>query len=198
MQLKITTPIPLSRFSLSKKIKTGPIHIRGSSQTPTLRKKFSPHLNKSFNCYEEPSTLQSYSRNSPSILRETLTIRKTKNRLRVNQKLTVPSVLNQIKSEMTNKNYRKAMDLLNRVMNEDGNIEVKYYRGICFMHLKLYSEALSELKTIQENSPSYDPQLYIALYMCYMCLSEYPSALNHYQLVLKIFKSLFAKRSNVE
>lgn len=187
MQLKNTTPVPSSRFSLSKKLKTGPISIRGSSQTPTLRKKFSPHLNKSFNCYEEPSVLPSYSRNSPSILRETITIRRTKNRLRVSPKAGVPNLLPQIKIEMLNKNYRKALDLINRAAQDEGGVDLKYYRGVCFLHLKLFSEALNDLKTVQDLSPSYDPQLYVAVYMCHMYLTTYPLALKALNNCIKVF-----------
>jgi predicted Zn-dependent protease len=187
MQLKITTPVPSSRFSLSKKLKSNSIHIRGASQTPTLRKKFSPHLNKSFNCYEEASVLPNYSRNSPSILRETLVMKKTKNRLRVSPKLSSANALSLAKREMSGKNYRKALDLLNRVIHEDSSQDGKYYRGVCLMHMKQYNEALSDLNFIKETSPLYDPQLYIALYMCHMYLNDYSSAIKSLSICVKLF-----------
>lgn len=178
MLLKLTTPVPSSRLSLSKKLKSTIHNIRGSSQTPTLRKKFSPHLNKSFNCYEEPSTLPSYSRQSPSILRDSVALKKTKNRLRITSKSSTTNIFSQAKAEMSSKNYLKALDILNKLLQEDSsNIEVLYSRGVCLMHLKLHSEAISDLKRVQEFSPMYDPQLYIALYMSYMYVNDYPSAM---------------------
>ena len=187
MQLKITTPVPSSRFSLSKKLKSNSIHIRGTSHTPTLRKKFSPHLNKSFNCYEEPSIFPNYSRNSPSILRDNLVIRKTKNRLRVGTKLSNSNALSVAKAEMSSKNYRKALDLLNKLINEESTTDCKYYRGVCLMHMRQYNEALQDLSTVRELSPSYDPQLYIAFYMCYMYLTDYSSALRSLTQCTKVF-----------
>ena len=178
MLLKLTTPVPSSRLSLSRKLKNTIISIRGSSQTPTLRKKFSPHLNKSFNCYEEPSILPSYNRQSPSMLRDSLASKKTtKNRLRVVTKSSTISLFSQAKSEMTNKNYMKALDLLNKLLQEESNMDIQYYRGVCLMHLKMHTEAISDLKQVQEALPLYDPQLYIALYMCCVSINSFSEAL---------------------
>ena len=187
MLLKLSTPIPSSRLSLTKKLKMNMINIRGSSQTPTLRKKFSPHLNKSFNCYEESSVLPSYSRQSPSILRDSLAIKKTKNRIRIISKTSTINAFSQAKLEMNAKNYRKALDLLNKLLQEESNSDLLYFHGVCLMHLKLYSEAISDLKSVQEMSPSYDPQLYIALYMCYLYTNEIPSALKALTSGIRLF-----------
>lgn len=187
MLLKISTPVPSSKPSLSKKLKSNILQIRGSSQTPTFRKKFSPHLNKSFNCYEEPSVLPSYNRQSPSILRDTLSSKKTKNRLRITTRFSTNSLFSQAKSEMNSKNYRKALDLLNKIIQEDQNIDILYCRGVCMMHLKLYNEAISDLKQVLEQNSLYDEQLYIALYMCYVYINDYGVALKVLTNALKSF-----------
>lgn len=187
MLLKITTPVPSSRLSLSKKLKNNIIHIRGSSQTPTLRKKFSPHLNKSFNCYEEPSVLPSYNRQSPNMLRDSIVLKRPKNRIRITSRSSTANLFSLAKAEMTGKNYLKALDLLNKVLQEENNPDILYSRGVCLMHLKSYPEALIDLKQILESFPLYDPQLYIALYMCYLHSNNFSLALKTLNSALKVF-----------
>lgn len=187
MILKLTTSIPSSRYSLSKKFKNPINHIRGSSQTPTLRKKFSPLLNKSFNCYEEPYILPSYNRQSPLVQRESLPVRKTKNRLRIASRSSTTNLFSLAKSEMNGKNYARALELINKIASEDMNTDTFYLKAVCLMHLKQFTAALAVFMTVQESVPDYDAQLYIALYMCYLHLNDFSSALKTLNTGLKLF-----------
>ena len=189
MLLRLLSPIRKSKLSLTKKLKTHVINLRGTSQTPTLRKKISPHLNKSFNCYDDP-LVSTYGKQSPLILHDPIPIKtKTKKRIRINSKTSVINSFAQAKEEMNSKNFPKALELLNKLYQEENSIDVLYFRGVCFMHLRLYTDAITDLKNVQQASPLYDSQLYIALYMCYLYINQITLAFKSLTSGIKVFEN---------
>jgi tetratricopeptide (TPR) repeat protein len=187
MLFKVSTPVPNSGLSLTRKLKTNVIHLRGSSQTPTLRKKFTPHLNKSFNCYEDPSNYTLNIRTSPNTLKETFSIRKTRNRIKVTGKVQKPDLLTEAKTELESKNYKKALELLDQISVEEKTVEVSFLRGLCSVNLKLFAEALAEFKRIQLLEAGYDPQLYAGIYACYEALNDISAGIRSLNVGLRLF-----------
>jgi tetratricopeptide (TPR) repeat protein len=151
-----------------------PSHPRPASQTPIIRKKFTPTTNKSFICYKDKSAPKHSRASSFDKTRDfsgklkTRTSKSLKNSGKVLISTREFAVLESAKAEMTEGNYEKATELLGRCLKNDGmNLEALYSRGVSFMHLEKYELAIKDFLVVFEVDPGFDKQLYIALYMCY-------------------------------
>ena len=151
-----------------------PSHPRPSSQTPTIRKKFTPTVNKSFICYKDKSAARhnravSFDRSRDfSAKTKQRPSRSLKNSGKVLISTREVQPIDSAKGEMHAGNYEKAVDLLNKLLKTEGmNLEAVYSRGVSFMHLHKYELAIKDFSVVMELDPAFDKQLYIALYMCY-------------------------------
>lgn len=153
------------------------------TQSPCLKKKFTPTVNKSFTCYKEKAQNKHSRASSLDKSKENnSTMRRSKNRsLRFNTKIfSQPKEISidYAKSQMELGNYAKAIEILNTIMrSETENCEFLYSRGVCFMHLHQYKLAIDDLLKVADKDPIFDKQLYIALYMCYMSSNQFVLAL---------------------
>ena len=195
MLLKVSSKLrPSIGISQPRMRSRTPSQPRPSSQTPTIRKKFSPTVNKSFTCYKE-QTLPKHGR--ASSLDKTrdnnysFKHTRTKSLKGSGKTLTLvkeSSVLDSAKLEMSYGNYAKALDLLNKYLNSHpSSLDGVYSRGVCFMHLHKSEQAVKDLGKVAEIDPIYDRQLYMALYMCFMTLGQPILALRYLTRGLKNF-----------
>ena len=165
-------PSPIG-ININRMISKTPTNPR--TQSPALKKRFTPTVNKSFTCYKEKSLAKHQRASSLDKNKEnTAALRRSKNRsLKFNIKFINPQskevTLDNAKQEMEKGNYTKAKELLNQITKpESETLEFLYSRAVCCMHLKQYPSAIEDFLAVSENDPVFDKQLYIALYMCYM------------------------------
>lgn len=156
-----------------------PSHPRPSSQTPIIRKKFTPTTNKSFICYKDKQGPKhtracSYDKNRDlSAKLKTRTTKSLKNSGKVLISTREFAVVDSAKVEMNEGNYAKVIEILNKCVKADAlNLEALYSRGVCFMHVEKYELAIRDFLIVFEAEPGFDKQLYVALYMCYNYLGK--------------------------
>ena len=160
--------------------------------SPTLKKKFTPTVNKSFTCYKEKIQSKHQRASSFERSKENLgNVRKSKNRsFRFTSKiLQNPKEvsLDQIKQEMETGNYEKALSLLSNFPKLEDSGELLYSRGVCFMHIKNYKQAIEDFHSLIEKDPNFDPQVYIALYMSYVSTNQLALSLKYISKGLRRF-----------
>ena len=190
---KIRPSLGISQSRMRSKT---PCQQRPSSQTPTIRKKFTPRVNKSFTCYTDQKIPKHSRTSSLDKAREVnASIKHSKTRsLKSSGKILAPSKeilsLDSAKIEMNYGNYLKALDLLNKSLKIDAtSLEGIYSRGVCYMHLTKFELAIKDFIKVLEIDPIFDRQLYIALYMCCSSLNQQTAAIQYLSKGLKKFPS---------
>lgn len=185
MLLKAPSKIrPTLRISQSRTRSKTPLQQRPSSQTPTIRKKFSPTVNKSLTCYKDQPIAKHSRTSSLDKTREcnsSFKHAKTKS-LKSSGKIVLNTreiiSLDNVQGEMAVGNYQKAIEMIGKILkNDSGNLEAIYSRGVCFMHLKKYDQAIKDFVQVMDIDPGFDQQLYMALYMSYNSINQPSSAL---------------------
>lgn len=153
MLLKISTKIRPSIAILQSRMRSRtPSQPRPSSQSPTIRKRFTPTVNRSFACYKEQS-LPRHNRVSsldktrePNISFKHALTKSLKGSGKALTLVKEPSVLDSSRLEMGYGNYGKALDLLNKYLNSYPNsLDGVYSRGVCFMHLHRSDQPVKDL-----------------------------------------------------
>jgi tetratricopeptide (TPR) repeat protein len=187
LQPRNMSPIDLNIKRMISKTPTNP-----RSHSPSLKKKFTPNVNKSFTCYKDKIPNKHQRTYSLDKNKETSTIHRSKYRsIKTNPRAlsqTKDSTFEIAKLEIKNNNYRKAIEILNHLeLPETENLEVVYNRGVCYMHLGQYKLAINDFVFVIETDPVFDKQVYIALYMCYMSCDQFLLALRSLSKALKKF-----------
>lgn len=71
-----------------------------------------------------------------------------------------------IKSEISKKNYFKALSIADQFLSNNKDNEIVFYRGLCYMKTGMYAEALEDFRDLYKNSS----QISEVLYRVYKCL----------------------------
>ena len=183
-----TSPIGIN---IKRLISKTPTNLRINS--PSLKKKFTPQVNKSFTSYKEKIPSKHQRTYSLEKNKESLSgIHRSKNRsAKLSLKIlsqTRELSLDSAKSKMSKNDYAKALEILNDLHRiQPDNTEILYSRGVCFMHLHQNQLAIDDLLKVAEIDTIFDKQLYIALYMCYMSLNSNLLALKYLSRGLRRF-----------
>lgn len=195
MLLKTTSKIrPSIGIAQNRMRSRTPSQKRPNSQTPTIKRKFTPTVNKTFTCYKDqpiPRHSRAASLDKTKELNISFKHSRTKS-LKIPGKALMLSKetlsTESAKLEMSYGNYSKALKLLNKYLEVlPNNIEGVYSRAVCNMHLNKHDLAIKDLLKVSESSPSFDKQLYIALYMCYSSLNQQKKALKYLTKGVKTF-----------
>ena len=184
----------LGNFSSKARSKT-PGQQRPSSLSPTIRKKFTPRVNKSFTCYHEKNPSKTHHR--VTSLEKTREYNLSLKHSRTKSLKTSGKIFNQqknslslesIKLEMSLGNHSKAAEMFSKLLkSETNNLEAIYSRGVCYMHLNEYEKAIKDFVKVSESDPIFDKQLYIALFMCFNSLDQKVSAVKFLSKGLRKF-----------
>lgn len=66
-----------------------------------------------------------------------------------------------------------------------------YNKAVCNMHLGVHKFALPDLLNVANNNPYYDQQLYIAIAMCYVAITDYVMAIKYVSKGLSKFPKFY-------
>jgi tetratricopeptide (TPR) repeat protein len=153
----------------SKILKTSTSHTRGSSESPTVQKlvkinNFSklnysqeyPKSSKGSNDFQicsqklnDPNATYKTRKQSGSPYSAKMSLGKNRNGRENSKILRDSSPFFSVSVEIEKKNYAKALELLNSIMKEESPKQYLYLRGICYMNLAEYANAIKDLNEVR-------------------------------------------------
>ena len=156
-------------------------------------KKFTPQINKSFTCYNDPPSQPNQSFTAEKCRNISLAHLKSRNPSAAKyrnfrsipkfsqkdpHKLELTTMfLEKAHCDMRCLNFKSAISYLNKVIKEEpNNPDALYSRGKCYISLTSYKEAIPDLLGLIQDHPSYEKNAYIALAMSFVAVNEYTTA----------------------
>jgi tetratricopeptide (TPR) repeat protein len=194
MLLKTPSKLRPSIGIVSRARSKTPSYTRPASQSPTIKRKSSPIVNKSYACYKEQKSSKHNRTSSLDRTREiSSSIKSTKNKslkssVKVIGKTKESGYFDVANSEMNSGKYPKAVDLFTKALKKNpNNLEALYCRGVCYMHIGQNELAIKDFIVVMDNNPIFDKQLYMALYMCFTAINQQASAIRYLNKGLRKF-----------
>ncbi|CAG9324004.1 unnamed protein product [Blepharisma stoltei] len=155
--------------------------------TSTIRKRFTPSVNKTFSPYDDISIVKNRSTSAdrhrysataePGKLR-TGTFRATS---RLSNFLEEKEAqLEHAKFLLKNGMHKEAIQSFEEILkNDKGSLDALYGRGVCYMHLNDHKTALADFLAVEKENSMYDKQLYLALSSCFSAMGDIPTSLRY-------------------
>lgn len=162
---------------------------RNSPKAVKSRKRSSPKINRSFAVYEESSPSASRFRSTSAdrprnnSIGDMKSIRSRHTTLKSVTKISEILEIHDVQLELgknaiKDKKYSQAIEIFNTVLQKDrSNLDAMYSRAVSYMHLQEHKLALPDFLSIVKENPVYDKQLYTATAMCFVAMSDVPTAL---------------------